>query len=71
MSDLSYWLNYMLIQILSIVFLIKTLSPLVLLEPAPHPDPSPRKGPQDLPVTLYDCEENQQKKHYIKTQLIK
>ena len=43
MSDLSYWLNYMLIQILLIVFLTKTLSPLVLLEPAPQPDPPPEQ----------------------------
>ena len=45
---------------LLIAFLIKNLSPLVLLEPILHPNPSPRTGPQDLLITRYDCEDNQQ-----------
>ena len=38
-----------------IVFLLKTLPSLVLLEPASHQNSSPRSGPQDLLVTYYDC----------------
>ena len=29
----------------------------------PNQNPSPRTGPQDLLVTHYDCEENEQKTH--------
>ena len=50
------------------IFFLKTLSPLVHLEPTSHQNPSPRTGPQDLLVTPFDCEENQQKtlhKHAI------
>ena len=46
---------------LLLVFLIKTLSPLVLLEPIPLSNLSPQIRPQDLLVTNYDCEDNQQK----------
>ena len=42
------------------VFLINTFSPLVLLEPIPHPNPSHQTRTQDLQVTIYDCEDNQQ-----------
>ena len=30
-------------------------------QPTSHKSPSPRTGPQDLLVTQYDCEENEQK----------
>ena len=46
---------------LLIVFFLKTLSPLVLLVPTCHQNPSPQTGLQDLLVTQYDCEENEQK----------
>ena len=46
---------------LLIVFFLKTLSPLVLLVPTFHQNPSPQTGLQDLLVTQYDCEENEQK----------
>ena len=42
---------------LLIVFLIKTLSSLLLLEPIPLPNPSAQIRPQDLLVTHYDCED--------------
>ena len=32
-----------------------------------HTNPSPRTGPQDLLVTHYDCEENEQKTLQKKT----
>ena len=34
-------------------------------------NPSPRTGPQYLLVTHYDCEENEEKKHYINMLSIK
>ena len=43
------------------VFLIKTLSTLVLLGPIPDPNPSHRTRTQDLHVTIYDFEDNQQR----------
>ena len=37
---------------------------LFLIFPEPNKKPSPGTGPQDLLVTHYDCEENEQK-YYI------
>ena len=42
-------------------FFLQTFSSLVLLEPTSHQNPSPQTGPQNLSVTHYDCEENEQK----------
>ena len=48
------------------MYLLKILAFQTLLflnfsEPDHHNNPSPRTGPQDLLVTHYDCEENEQK----------
>ena len=46
---------------LSKIVFRQTLPPLVLSELTFHKNLSPRKEPQDLLVTHYDCEENEQK----------
>ena len=46
---------------LSKIFFLQNLSPLVLSELTFHKNFSPRKEPQDLLVTHYDCEENEQR----------
>ena len=45
-----------------IIFSCRTLSSFIFSETQNHKNPSPRTGPQDLLVTHYDCEENEQKK---------
>ena len=44
-----------------ILKLLIFLQPLFLVTSNQHINPSPRTGPQDLLVTHYDCEENEQK----------
>ena len=44
------------------VFTFQHLLFLIIFEQ--NTNPSPRTGPQDLLVTHYDCEENEQKKRY-------
>ena len=46
---------------LLIIFFRKTFSLLVQLQPRNHKTLSRRREPQDLFVTHYDCEDNQQK----------
>ena len=43
------------------LLLLQTLSPFTFREQTNHKNPSPRTRPQDLLVTHYDCEENEQK----------
>ena len=45
---------------LLLTFFLQTLAPF-FSDPTTHKKPSPRTGPQDLLVTHYDCEKNEQK----------